>query len=137
MTPNCGRPLLPSDVAYLVIDQLHDDGQTVKTCSLVCREWLPRSRCHLFRDVVVKSNHEQGDFTTFLEFVVSSHHAGEYIRNLTLQGENPPPPGEHWPRPLLPGQHPQISRRTHALCALWRASPSNHLADCPIASSTS
>lgn len=31
-----------------IIDHLHDDDDTLKTCSLVCRAWLPPSRYHLF-----------------------------------------------------------------------------------------
>jgi hypothetical protein len=31
-----------------VIDHLHDDNDTLKTCSLVCRAWLPPIRYHLF-----------------------------------------------------------------------------------------
>jgi hypothetical protein len=31
-----------------VIDHLHNDNDTLKTCSLVCKAWLPPSRYHLF-----------------------------------------------------------------------------------------
>ncbi|KAI0654467.1 hypothetical protein C8Q70DRAFT_521308 [Cubamyces menziesii] len=109
MAPSGYRLLLPCDIAYLIIDQLHDDGAALKACALVCREWLPRSRYHLFRDLVVKSNHEQNDFEAFSELLDLSRHVREYICNLTLRGENLPIPGTHWPRVLLPGQQPQVT----------------------------
>jgi hypothetical protein len=39
-----------------IIDHLHDDNDTLKTCSLVCRTWLLPSRYHLFGEFPSRSS---------------------------------------------------------------------------------
>ena len=39
---------VPQDVVDVVIDHLHADMKTLKTCSLVCNGWVPSSSWHLF-----------------------------------------------------------------------------------------
>ncbi|KAF8877370.1 hypothetical protein BD779DRAFT_1804006 [Infundibulicybe gibba] len=48
-------PPLPPEVIDLIIDQLagEDDRRTLKSCSLVCRSWLPRARHYLFSTISV------------------------------------------------------------------------------------
>ncbi|KAJ7609234.1 hypothetical protein DFH06DRAFT_1247660 [Mycena polygramma] len=41
-------PILPPEVIDLIIDDLHDHSPTLRTCSLVSRNWLGGSRHHLF-----------------------------------------------------------------------------------------
>ena len=41
--------LVPQELADDIIDHLHDDKQSLRSCSLVCRSWLPSSSVHLFR----------------------------------------------------------------------------------------
>lgn len=45
------EPSLPSELTDYIIDHLHDDAQTLRQCSLVCRAWLPSSSLHLFRSL--------------------------------------------------------------------------------------
>jgi hypothetical protein len=47
-------PRLPTELVDIVIDFLHSDDETLEVCSLVCRNWLPASRFHLFGTVRVK-----------------------------------------------------------------------------------
>ncbi|KAJ7050019.1 hypothetical protein C8F01DRAFT_1348398 [Mycena amicta] len=42
------RTLLANELIDLVIDQLRDDEPSLRTCSLVSRQWIPRSRLHNF-----------------------------------------------------------------------------------------
>lgn len=44
-------PILSPELLDTVIDFLHDDVDTLKHCGLVCRQWYPSSRYHLFRSV--------------------------------------------------------------------------------------
>lgn len=44
-------PYLPPELSDRIIDQLHDNLHALKSCSRVCRNWLPRSRFHYFRAV--------------------------------------------------------------------------------------
>ncbi|KAJ7176669.1 hypothetical protein C8R46DRAFT_1213254 [Mycena filopes] len=54
---------MPQEIADMVIDHLVESGSllthkeklTLGTCSLVCRSWIPRSRHHLFADIVLHS----------------------------------------------------------------------------------
>jgi len=36
-----------------IIDHLHDDKESLRTCSLVCKIWTPSARFHLFSDIRV------------------------------------------------------------------------------------
>ncbi|KAJ6501779.1 hypothetical protein DFH09DRAFT_298370 [Mycena vulgaris] len=44
-------PQLPQELVDRFIDDLGSDRAALKTCGLVCREWAPRSRFHLFSEV--------------------------------------------------------------------------------------
>jgi hypothetical protein len=45
---------LPTELTDSIIDFHHSDRTTLKICSLVCRNWIPASRFHLFRTVRVR-----------------------------------------------------------------------------------
>ena len=45
---NIAPPIFAAIEAKEIIDYLHDNNDTLKTCSLVCRAWLLPSRYHLF-----------------------------------------------------------------------------------------
>lgn len=45
---------LPSEVVDVLVGHI-DDSQTLCSCSLTCRRWLPASRFHLFRTVSITS----------------------------------------------------------------------------------
>ena len=48
LRPSVAPMIFAAIEAEEIIDHLHDDNETLKTCSLVCRAWLPPSRYHLF-----------------------------------------------------------------------------------------
>ncbi|KZT08114.1 uncharacterized protein LAESUDRAFT_609320, partial [Laetiporus sulphureus 93-53] len=48
-------PQLPIEVWENVINHLWDDQNTLKECRLVCRAWLPPSRFHLRRWVMIRT----------------------------------------------------------------------------------
>ncbi|KAF6744892.1 hypothetical protein DFP72DRAFT_974579 [Ephemerocybe angulata] len=45
----------PQELVDHIIDQLYDDRPSLKSCSRVCRTWLPASRFHLFAKVSLKA----------------------------------------------------------------------------------
>ncbi|KAJ6548121.1 hypothetical protein DFH09DRAFT_1169827 [Mycena vulgaris] len=42
------QPRIPSETNDIIIDHLHDDVSTLRQCSLVCKDWLPAVRFHIF-----------------------------------------------------------------------------------------
>ncbi|KAJ7094905.1 hypothetical protein C8R43DRAFT_266228 [Mycena crocata] len=42
------KPRIPSETSDIIIDHLFNDVYTLRQCSLVCKEWLPASRFHIF-----------------------------------------------------------------------------------------
>ncbi|PPR04407.1 hypothetical protein CVT26_004232 [Gymnopilus dilepis] len=50
---------LPQELVDHIIDHLHDDPSTLKSCARVCRAWLPASRFHLFAKVSLKATSPQ------------------------------------------------------------------------------
>ena len=42
---------LPPEIHDLVVDNLHDEPTTLKTCCVVSKSWVPRARKHLFARV--------------------------------------------------------------------------------------
>jgi hypothetical protein len=47
------RIAFPSELWDTIIDHLHDDSATLLRCALVCRTWVPASRCHAFEAVAL------------------------------------------------------------------------------------
>ena len=58
---------LPVELSDGIIDYLADDRSSLRTTSLVCRAWCPRSRSHLFHTVHVKAVRKS--FRSFLAFL--------------------------------------------------------------------
>jgi hypothetical protein len=48
--------LLP-DVIDHIVDYLHDSPRDLRTCALISKAWLERSRFHLFRTIILNSPH--------------------------------------------------------------------------------
>ena len=49
---------LPPEVFDSIIDDLHDEPEALKTCSLVSKSWVPRARGHLFYKIKFRSSDE-------------------------------------------------------------------------------
>ena len=47
-------PRLPPETLDYIVDFLHDQPKTLKQCCLVTKSWVPRTRMHLFREIVFK-----------------------------------------------------------------------------------
>ncbi|OCH87114.1 hypothetical protein OBBRIDRAFT_178097 [Obba rivulosa] len=81
------REKLPPELTDMVIDQFYlsdeSDGDMVRalrTCSLVCRAWLPRCRAMLFRSIAADDA-----FMEPLERLLrDSPHLGQYVKELEL-----------------------------------------------------
>ena len=60
-------PTLPIDVQEIVIDESADDAHTLRQCALTCRDWLPRSRFHLFSAIRISTQEEIYSFCDLLD----------------------------------------------------------------------
>ncbi|KAF9460206.1 hypothetical protein BDZ94DRAFT_944767 [Collybia nuda] len=45
---------LPQELVDIIFDHLRDDKVSLRTCSTVCRAWLPPARCRLFRSIDIR-----------------------------------------------------------------------------------
>ncbi|KZT07962.1 uncharacterized protein LAESUDRAFT_811795, partial [Laetiporus sulphureus 93-53] len=50
---NLPSPRLPPEICDYILDHLRDDRKTLKVCSRVTREWLSRTRKHIFHFVLI------------------------------------------------------------------------------------
>ncbi|KAJ7452386.1 hypothetical protein B0H11DRAFT_288820 [Mycena galericulata] len=48
--------MFPPEIVDLILDFLHTECTTLAACSLVCREWLPSARFHLFSQIDLDCN---------------------------------------------------------------------------------
>ena len=80
-------PKLPAELNDAIIDHLHNDKASLATCALVCKGWVPASRHHLFRSVVIDPMHVAA-FISLVQSPLStipghiSHFGMQDIRNL-------------------------------------------------------
>jgi len=49
------NPYLLPEILDCVVDLLHDEPEALKTCCLVSKSWVPRTRRHLFADIKLRS----------------------------------------------------------------------------------
>jgi len=49
---NPHRSHLPPEILDCIVDHLHDEPETLKQCCLVSKSWVPRSRKHLFANIL-------------------------------------------------------------------------------------
>lgn len=75
-------PRLPIDVLADIVDQLSQDIESLKTCSLVSRTWLYPTRVHLFKDISIVSLDDGSRFAQFLSFLRDSPTVYNFIRCL-------------------------------------------------------
>ncbi|KAJ7235715.1 hypothetical protein B0H12DRAFT_135040, partial [Mycena haematopus] len=76
-------PILPPEVIDLIIDNLHDHPPTLRTCSLISRNWLGGSRYHLFNGMYLFAR----NFLAFRELLKSPYNTlCFHLRNLHAIG---------------------------------------------------
>lgn len=57
-------PRLPEELQDYIVDLLHNMEVTLRTCSLVSKSWLPRTRRHLFADIKFRDAHDLQSWKT-------------------------------------------------------------------------
>lgn len=76
---------LPPELMALIFDFLQPDLQTLAKCGLVCKAWLPVSRCHIFRMVTLSATYSSPIPPATLELFESPVATiPPYVRRLTL-----------------------------------------------------
>lgn len=73
-------PDLPLELSDNIIDHLWDDSDSLATCTLVCRAWLPSARTHLF-DTVKLVPRKWDDYA---EEMQALHRICPFVRTLKL-----------------------------------------------------
>jgi hypothetical protein len=80
---------IPIELQERIIDFLHGDISTLKTCSFVCRPWRPTTRIHLFHrfNAWNDASAEQDDPSLHHcgRYVEEVLHLAEYIREIDIQ----------------------------------------------------
>ena len=78
-------PSLPPETLDAIIDHLHDEPTTLKTCCTVSKSWVPRTRRHLFARVefhIPRFDHEAWKKT----FPDPSNSPAHHTRSLSIYG---------------------------------------------------
>ncbi|KAL0570199.1 hypothetical protein V5O48_011773 [Marasmius crinis-equi] len=91
------RPVFPPEIFEHIVDEVGDSFSTLKSCSLVSHDWLPRSRQHLFRSITLPAMSsdprnvftdiapsETGGESMLLELLHSSPLLVHFVQKLTL-----------------------------------------------------
>ncbi|KAL4245541.1 hypothetical protein ABKN59_010504 [Abortiporus biennis] len=91
---------LPQELIDNVIDHLHFDKTTLRSCVLVSRQWVTSSRIHLFRELTIKS--DSFSSTGSLALLEQTSTFSTYTRHLTLAGLDNGLPFLYHLRPSLP-----------------------------------
>ncbi|PPQ67866.1 hypothetical protein CVT25_010305 [Psilocybe cyanescens] len=80
-----------------IIDFLHDDDDALRACALVCRAWLPSSRCHLFYHLKLSGSGPSPISSGWAQntacrrifaTILSSPHLASYVNELSVQELN-------------------------------------------------
>lgn len=96
-------PRVPVELQDMILDYLHADIPTLRTCARVCKSWLPRTRTHLFRTITL---HGSAPATLLLFALKDEPLLAHYVQRLTLTGAH------DWPTLL------KLLRRLPALAHL-------------------
>ncbi len=73
-------PLIPAELIEDILDELTDDQETLRNCSLVCHSWNSSAKSRLFAQATVRNGHSLEHALEKISVV------GPYIRSLTLYG---------------------------------------------------
>ena len=69
---------LPQELIDAIIDYLHDNKRTLRSCTLVCKTWIYRARFHLFSRLEVTSQ-------DIVERLIRAKYVIPFIRHIYLQ----------------------------------------------------
>ncbi|KZT73651.1 hypothetical protein DAEQUDRAFT_762089 [Daedalea quercina L-15889] len=109
MTPD---PKLPIEVQECILVQLHDDYETLKACSMVCRAWSWATRTQLFRRIELRN---RCNCVLFLSLLEESSRAGTGVSNLVRELQ--------LPRLGFPNRGARLDRRLELLRSITRRLP--------------
>ncbi|EMD39707.1 hypothetical protein CERSUDRAFT_112011 [Gelatoporia subvermispora B] len=71
-------PRLPPELTDIIIDLVSDDSVSLRSCSLTCSSWLPRTRVHLFKNVSVSVRNAEA----FEKLITITPEIGSYVREI-------------------------------------------------------
>lgn len=72
----------------MIIDHLHEDEKTLRSCSLTCSAWVPRTRYHLFNSIVFNSRLGLGSLQAWIRvFPELSKSPATYVQSLKLNSD--------------------------------------------------
>ena len=88
------KSILPPEIQDMFIDQLSDDKEALRTCSLVCRSWLPRCNYYLWSSVDISLTRKNGAAVArrLEDFLATSPHICSRICELHFIGDVSPIP---------------------------------------------
>jgi len=114
---------LPPEILDLIVNHLHDEPATLKTCCVVSKSWVPRTRQHLFACVEfynLKSHIEQWKKAFPDPFNSPAHHT----HTLSVYGTSITTADAGWIRPFHNVVHLKLSRLdTTSLIPFYGLSP--------------
>ena len=74
-------PHLPPELFDIIVDFLHDDEESLVNCSLVCKNWLPVTRYHIFKNLLL----DRWNVEEFVDMITHpSATVAPYIHRLTI-----------------------------------------------------
>ena len=76
---------LPPEILDLIVDHLSNDPTTLKTCCVVSKSWVPRTRKHLFAHVEFHASKFHMEFWKSA-FPVPSNSPARHARSLSISG---------------------------------------------------
>jgi len=78
--------MFPQEVYEHVIDHLHDDKAALGVCGRVCRAWVPASRYHLFRKVMIPLDdvNTVAQFLELLKYSTTGRSVVTYIHKVDM-----------------------------------------------------
>jgi hypothetical protein len=92
---------LPQELTDKVLDYLHDDKLSLVYCSLVCWEWVPATRFHIFSDITLRRTWKRlmcPQFLSFLDMLATdSCTFTPFVTQLTLEDLDGAPRGAFTP----------------------------------------
>ncbi|KAJ7366338.1 hypothetical protein DFH08DRAFT_165836 [Mycena albidolilacea] len=92
---------LPQELTDKVLDYLHEDKLSLVYCSLVCWEWVPATRFHIFSDITLRRTWKRlmcPQFLPFLDMLATdSCTFTPFVTQLTLEDLDGTPGGAFTP----------------------------------------
>ncbi|TFK90481.1 hypothetical protein K466DRAFT_484715, partial [Polyporus arcularius HHB13444] len=79
---------IPPELCCIVIDHLHANKSSLKSCSLVHRSWTPHSQRHLFACITVSAKLHSRAAILFSPFLSAQPDIASHITMLVIEHED-------------------------------------------------